>query len=115
MAADFDAPRNAAGAGAGAGAGADDNVVTIDARATTPTELAVDLDDGDSADGFKFLASIVDEALDVVVLPMQENEYVCVECFLVRPQIQLAHETSSDPCASSALPSSPRASASVAS
>lgn len=89
MAADYDAPRNAAEA--------DDNVVSIDARATTPTGLAADLDDGDSADGFELDASIVEEALDVVVLPMQDNEFTCIECFLVRPRIQLDHETKLGP------------------
>lgn len=89
MAADYDAPRNATET--------DDNVVSIDARATIPTGLAADLDDGDSADGFELDASIVDELLDVVVLPMQVYEFTCVECFLVRPRIQLDHETKLGP------------------
>jgi len=89
MAADYDAPRNAPES--------DDNIVSIDARSTKQTGLAADLDDGDSADGFELEASIVDEALDVVVLPMQENEFTCVECFLVRPRIQLDHESKLGP------------------
>ncbi|ROQ39481.1 uncharacterized protein DUF4193 [Frondihabitans sp. PhB188] len=89
MAADYDAPRNAPDT--------DDNVVSIDARATKPTGLTADLDDGDSADGFELEASIVDEALDVIVLPIQEHEFTCVECFLVRPRIQLDHETKLGP------------------
>lgn len=89
MAADYDAPRNAPET--------DGNVVSIDARSTTPTGLAADLDDGDSSDGFELDASIVDEALDVVVLPMQDNEFTCIECFLVRPRIQLDHETKRGP------------------
>lgn len=89
MAADYDAPRNTPEA--------DDNTISIDARASKPTGLAADLDDGDSADGFELDAAIVDEALDVVVMPMQDNEFTCVECFLVRPRIQLDHETKLGP------------------
>lgn len=89
MAADYDAPRNIPEA--------DENTISIDARGTKATGLAADLDEGDSADGFELEASIVDEALDVVVLPMQENEFTCVECFLVRPRLQLDHETKLGP------------------
>lgn len=89
MAADYDAPRNIPDT--------DDNTVSIDARATKPTGLAADLDDGDNADGFELDPAIVDEALDVVVLPIQDHEFTCVECFLVRPRIQLDHETKLGP------------------
>lgn len=89
MAADYDAPRNTSDN--------DDNVVSIDARTTKATGLAADLDDGDSADGFELDAAVVDEALDVVVLPIQENEFTCVECFLVRPRVQFDHESKLGP------------------
>ncbi|GAA4683237.1 hypothetical protein [Frondihabitans cladoniiphilus] len=62
MGADDDAPSNIPEAG--------DNVVSIDARATKATGLAADLYDGDSADSFELDACLVDEALDVVVLPI---------------------------------------------
>ncbi|RKR75683.1 DUF4193 family protein [Frondihabitans australicus] len=89
MAADYDAPRNAPDT--------DDNTVSIDARSTRATGLAADLDEGDNADGFELDASIVDEALDVVVLPMQDHEFTCVECFLVRQRSLLDHETKLGP------------------
>lgn len=89
MAADYDAPRNTPEP--------DDNIVSIDARAPKTTGLAADLDDGDAADGFELAATIVDDALNVVVLPVQENEFTCIECFLVRPRIQLDHETTLGP------------------
>ena len=89
MAADYDAPRNASDN--------DENTISIDARATKATGLAADLDDGDSADGFELDAAIVDEALDVVVLPIQEHEFTCVECFLVRPRLQLDHTSKLGP------------------
>lgn len=89
MAADYDAPRNAPDT--------DENTASIDARSTKVTGLAADLDDGDAADGFELDAAIVDEALDVVVLPMQDNEFTCVECFLVRQRSQLDHTTKLGP------------------
>ncbi|ARC56984.1 hypothetical protein AS850_07840 [Frondihabitans sp. 762G35] len=89
MAADYDAPRNAPDG--------DENTISIEARGTKATGLAADLDEGDSADGFELDAAIIDDALDVVVLPMQENEFTCVECFLVRPRIQLDHESKLGP------------------
>jgi hypothetical protein len=89
MAADYDAPRNAPES--------DDTLVSIEARAPRQTGLVADLDDGDSSDGFELDAADVDEALDVVVLPVQEHEFTCVECFLVRPRNQLDHETKLGP------------------
>ena len=35
-----------------------------------------------------------DLELDVVVLPPQEDEFTCVECFLVKHRTQIDHETS---------------------
>jgi hypothetical protein len=89
MAADYDAPRNAPES--------DDTMVSIEARAPRQTGLAADLDDGDASDGFELDAADVDEALDVVVLPIQDHEFTCVECFLVRPRLQLDHETKLGP------------------
>jgi hypothetical protein len=31
----------------------------------------------------------VNEELEVVVLPQQENEFTCINCFLVKPRAQL--------------------------
>jgi hypothetical protein len=35
----------------------------------------------------------VNEELEVVILPQQENEFTCVSCFLVKPQSQMASKT----------------------
>lgn len=91
MAADYDAPRNAPEGDS------DETMQAFKERAPQSAGLVADLDDGDASGGFQLDAADVDEALDVVVLPMQENEFTCVECFLVRPRVQLDHETKLGP------------------
>jgi hypothetical protein len=39
-------------------------------------------------------------ALDVVVLPAQEDEFTCVNCFLVKHRSQLDHEDAGGPICS---------------
>ncbi|KQQ27540.1 MULTISPECIES: DUF4193 family protein [unclassified Frondihabitans] len=91
MAADYDAPRNAPDDDG------NDSMQAFKERAPQKVGLVADLDDGDASGGFQLDAADVDEALDVVVLPMQDYEFTCVECFLVRPRAQLDHETKLGP------------------
>jgi len=88
MAADYDAPRHA---------NEDDGKESIEAfkdQGTQKVGLVADLDDGDAAGGFELDApDLLDDALDVVVVPIQEHEFTCVECFLVRPRFQLDHQS----------------------
>jgi hypothetical protein len=91
MAADYDAPRNIPD-----GDG-DDTLQSLAARAPQSTGLVADLDDGDASGGFQLGSTEIDEATDVIVLPMQEHEFTCIECFLVRPRVQLDHETTLGP------------------
>jgi hypothetical protein len=92
LAADYDAPRKT---------DHDDENESIEAfkeRAPRTVGLAADLDDGDASGGFELGAADLSEAsLDVVVLPIQANEFTCVECFLVRPLTQLDSETKLGP------------------
>jgi hypothetical protein len=91
MAADYDAPRNTTD---------DDSNESIEAfkdRGAQNVGLVADLDDGDMSGGFELDAPELADGLDVVVLPMQDNEFICVECFLVRPRVQLDHETKLGP------------------
>jgi hypothetical protein len=91
MAADYDAPRNIPEDDGS------DSVQSFAARGPQKVGLHADLDDGDASGGFQLESTEVDEALDVVVLPMQDHEFTCVECFLVRPRLQLDHETKLGP------------------
>lgn len=92
MPADYDAPRKN---------DTDDDTESIEAfknGAPRTVGLAADLDDGDSAGGFDLdVPDLIDDTLNVVVIPVQEDEFTCVECFLVRPHTQLDHQTTLGP------------------
>jgi hypothetical protein len=79
MATDYDAQRKT-----------DDDTESIDAiKERIPSKPSNNEDDVDNADGF-LAPDVVNEELDVVILPLQENEFTCMNCFLVKPLNQLA-------------------------
>jgi hypothetical protein len=92
MAADYDAPRKN---------DTDDDTQSIEAfkdNAPRTTGLAADLDDGDTGSGFDLdVPDLIDDTLDIIVVPIQKDEFTCTECFLVRPHTQLHHETTLGP------------------
>ena len=82
MATDYDAQRKN-----------DDDTESLDAiKERIPTNPSMTDDDSDNADGFT-IPDVVNEELEVVVLPIQENEFTCVQCFLVKPQSQMASKS----------------------
>ncbi|MFC4223680.1 DUF4193 domain-containing protein [Lysinibacter cavernae] len=89
MATDYDAPRKS-----------DDDSESIEAlKERVPDKLsgAVDSEDADNP-GFELAgADLSDMDLDVVVLPPQDDEFTCVNCFLVRHRSQMDHETKLGP------------------
>lgn len=76
MATDYDAPRKS-----------DDDTESIEAiKDRIPDKLSgvVDVDEGgDHGEGFS-IPDVVSEDLDVVVLPPQDDEFTCSECFIVK-------------------------------
>lgn len=82
MATDYDAPRKA-----------DDDTTSIEeikeSAATAPRGSDVDMDEGDGL-SFGAVPDVVNEDLEVLVLPEQEDEFTCVECFIVKHHSQLA-------------------------
>lgn len=86
MATDYDAPRKT-----------EDDSESIEAlKERVPDKLSgsVDVDDSDNPSGFELPgADLSDLELDVVVLPPQEDEFTCIECFLVKHRTQIDHET----------------------
>ncbi|MEY4980748.1 MAG: hypothetical protein RL174_86 [Actinomycetota bacterium] len=75
MATDYDAPRKN-----------DDENESIEAiKERIPDKLtgSVDIDESDSVEGFS-IPEVIAEDLDVVVLPPQEDEFTCSECFIVK-------------------------------
>ena len=93
MATDYDAPRKT-----------DDDTESIEAlKERVPDKLSgvVDSDDADNPGGFELGGSdLADLDLDVVVLPPQEDEFTCVNCFIVKHRSQLDHEVKLGPICS---------------
>jgi len=75
----------------------EDDSESIEAlKERVPDKLSgsVDAEDADNPSGFELPgADLSDLELDVVVLPPQEDEFTCVECFLVKHRTQIDHET----------------------
>ncbi len=90
MATDYDAPRKT-----------DEDTESIEAlKERVPDKLSgtIDVDDADGLGGYELAgADLSDLDLDVVVLPAQEDEFTCVECFLVKHRSQLDHTGSIGP------------------
>lgn len=89
MATDYDAPRKT-----------DEDTESIQAlQERVPDKLSgvVDVDDADNASFELEGGDLSDLELDVVVLPPQEDEFTCVNCFLVKHQSQFDHDTKLGP------------------
>lgn len=89
MATDYDAPRKS-----------EEETESIDVlkeRIPSKSQSAVDADDNDGTDYESKGSDLSDVQLDIVVLPPQEDEFTCVECFLVKHATQLDHMSSLGP------------------
>lgn len=87
MATDYDAPRKA-----------DDDTESIEAikeRIPEKAPSGTSDDDVDSVEGFG-ISDVVDEDLAVVVLPEQEDEFTCSQCFIVKHVSMLASKKGQD-------------------
>jgi len=86
MATDYDAHRKT-----------DDDSESIEAlKERVPDKLSgsVDSEDSDNPSSFELPgADLSDLELDVVVLPPQDDEFTCAECFLVKHRTQIAHQS----------------------
>ena len=85
MATDYDAPRKT-----------EDDSESIEAlkeRVPDKASGSIDNEDADNPSGFELPgADLSDLELDVVVLPPQEDEFICMNCFLVKHRSQIDHE-----------------------
>ena len=90
MATDYDAPRKS-----------EDDSESIEAlkeRVPSSQSGAGDVEDSDNPTGFELPgADLSDMELDVVVLPAQQDEFTCMNCFLVKHRSQLDHEGADGP------------------
>ena len=83
MATDYDAPRKN-----------DDDTESLEAikdRIPEGTTASSDVDDADHSDSFA-IPEVANEELDVVVVPKQEDEFTCSECFIVKHHSLLARK-----------------------
>ncbi|MGY5120017.1 DUF4193 domain-containing protein [Streptomyces sp. 900105755] len=82
MAKDFDAPRDD---------GVIDNLEELNARSTSTSASAIDIDEFEAAEGLELPgADLSSERLAIPVLPPLDDEFVCTACFLVYHRSQLA-------------------------
>ena len=86
LATDYDAPRNT-----GDDAG-DDSIEELQSRRDDKQGSAVDVDT-EAAEGLELPgADLSGEELTVQVVPLQQDEFTCMTCFLVHHRAQLAGE-----------------------
>jgi hypothetical protein len=81
LATDYDAPRKN-----------DDDTESIEVlKERTPevTSVSSELDADDHSDSFAIPDSVAEDA-DVIVVPKQEDEFTCSECFIVKHRSQKA-------------------------
>jgi len=93
MATDYDAPRKN-----------DDDTESIEAiKERIPEKIASspDIDESEHGEGFPHL-EIVQEDLDVVVIPAMDDEFTCSECFIVKHHSLLSRKRRPALCAPSA-------------
>lgn len=83
MATDYDAPRkNEEDVN-------EDSIEELKNRSTNRQSAVVDEDETEAAEGFELPgADLSDEELQVRVLPAQQDEFTCENCFLVRHRSQ---------------------------
>ncbi|MFS0852017.1 DUF4193 domain-containing protein [Microbacterium sp. 179-I 3D4 NHS] len=90
MATDYDAPRKS-----------EDDSESIEAlKERVPDKLSGSSGDEDADNPSSFDlpgADLSDLELDVVVLPPQQDEFTCMNCFLVKHRSQLDHDGAAGP------------------
>ena len=86
MATDYDAPRKVEEE--------TESIQALQERVPDKLSGAVDSEDADNPGSVELAGQdLANVELDVVVLPPQEDEFTCVECFLVKHRSQHDHET----------------------
>ncbi|WP_394262572.1 DUF4193 domain-containing protein [Trueperella sp.] len=87
MATDYDAPRKQDEELK------EDSLTQLKARSTDHQSSSVDEDEVEAAEGFELPgADLSNVELSVAVVPAQDDEFTCSQCFLVHHRSQLAYE-----------------------
>lgn len=88
MATDYDAPRVRE-----EDQPANESLEALKAERSSAAKTAVnDVDEADTAEGFDLPGAMLEEELQIHVIPAQADEFTCMSCFLVRHRSQLARE-----------------------
>ncbi|GAA2005974.1 DUF4193 domain-containing protein [Brevibacterium samyangense] len=75
-----------------------DSIEELKAQRNQKQASQVDEDEAVAADSYELPgADLSNEELSVRVLPKQNDEFTCMECFLVRHRSQLANDDESHP------------------
>lgn len=89
MATDYDAPRKTEED--------TDSIEALKERVPDAGSPNVDIDQGDGVHGFELEASdLSDLEIETVVIPRQDDEFTCMECFLIKNRSQLSPASSGD-------------------
>lgn len=92
MATDYDAPRKTDDDVA------EESIEELQSRRNDAGSSAVDEDETEAAEGYELPgADLSGEELSVRVIPRQDDEFTCSECFLVHHRSQLAYEENGQP------------------
>ena len=92
MATDYDAPRKQDEELR------EDSLEQLKARRSEQQSGSVDEDEVEAAEGFELPgADLSNVELSINVVPAQDDEFTCVNCFLVRHRSQLDHESKLGP------------------
>ncbi len=95
MATDYDAPRKSDDDISA------DSIEELKARRSDKSSGVVDEDEVEAAEGFELPgADLSGEELSVRVLPPQQDEFTCMQCFLVHHRSQLAAWNKNQPICS---------------
>ena len=87
MATDYDAPRKQDEELK------NDSLKELASRRSDSHSSSVDVDEAEAADGFELPgADLSNVELSVAVIPAQDDEFTCSQCFLVHHRSQLAYE-----------------------
>lgn len=87
MATDYDAPRKQDEELK------NDSLKELASRRSDSHSSSVDIDEAEAADGFELPgADLSNVELSVAVIPAQDDEFTCSQCFLVHHRSQLAYE-----------------------
>ncbi|GAA2173254.1 DUF4193 domain-containing protein [Arthrobacter parietis] len=88
MATDYDAPRVRE-----EDQPANESLEALKAQRSASTQnSAIDADETDTAEGLDLPGAVLEEELQIQVIPEQQDEFTCMSCFLVRHRSQLARE-----------------------